>query len=326
MSLFNELQWEIIEKPRSTYNYAKILETQKESEEEKAKREKAERKALCAEKKKEMSKEEFELWRRKAYYQLQKEERIEKQLDKYYKNKREEEALLEEIYKDVYDPIPEPINYDKYYLEKFKDDDRDSDNKYRFSWRSSKIIFENWKTIPRYRQPIRIYWRKWVEVSRKNLLKKEIEAYKLLLPHLPELKDERFMLKKKQTLTKYPLRNVNWNLAKITMNSDIAPSHICNVLDAIHRDKYIASEAYLWRNSFIIWDMLVTQTGNKFQPCLENNIPWLTPETVEDIHEVRMQRRKHKGKEKPPIYMVPDAYLVKIPINEWETYFYIIPT
>ena len=112
---------------------------------------------MCAEKKKEMSKEEFELWRRKAYYQLQKEERIEKQLDRYYKNKREEEELLEEIYKNVYDPIPEPINYDKYYLEKYKDDDRDSDNKYRFSWRSSKIIFENWKTIPRYRQPIRIY-------------------------------------------------------------------------------------------------------------------------------------------------------------------------
>ena len=30
--------------------------------------------------------------------------------------------------------------------------------------------------------------------------------------------------------------------------------------------------------------MLVTQTGGKFQPCLENNIPWLTPETVEGLH------------------------------------------
>lgn len=73
-------------------------------------------------------------------------------------------------------------------------------------------------------------------------------------------------------------------------------------------------------------DVVVTQTGHMFQPCLENNIPRLTPETIENIHSVRMGRRKKKQKEKPPIYMVCDAYLLKISINERENFYYIVPT
>ena len=104
-----------------------------------------------------LSKEEFNKWRQKAYYQWQKEERIKKSLDRYYRNKTEEETIIEDVYKDVYDVLPEPINYDKYYTEKYREDDMDVDGKYRFSWRSSKIIFDYWKFMPRYKKPIRIY-------------------------------------------------------------------------------------------------------------------------------------------------------------------------
>lgn len=72
-----------------------------------------------------MSKEEFNKWRQKERYQRNKKRRIEKQLEQYYRNKKEGEAFLEEIYKNVYDTLPEPINRDKYYLEKFKEDDTD---------------------------------------------------------------------------------------------------------------------------------------------------------------------------------------------------------
>lgn len=273
-----------------------------------------------------LPKEEFNEWRQKAYYQRQKKERSKKNLDRYYRNKAAEEAFFEEIYKDVYDPIPEPINYDKYYTEKFREDDMDADGKYRFSRWSSKIIFDNWRYMPKYKKPIRIYWRRGINAAINNLLREEWKAYELLLPYLDELKDAKFALKRFQTITKYPLWNVSGKLGELCMSSDIAPSHICNVLSAIQRDKYIISEAYLWRTNFIMWDVVVTQTGHKFQPCLENNIPWITKDTIEWLHEVRMKRWKKKWKEKPPIYMVSDAYLVKIPINEWETYFYIIPT
>lgn len=65
--------------------------------------------------------------------------------------------MLEEIYEEVYDPLPEPINYDKYYTEKFREDDMTKDGKYRFCWWSSKIIFEDWKFMPKWTKPIRIY-------------------------------------------------------------------------------------------------------------------------------------------------------------------------
>lgn len=326
MSLFNELQWEIIEKPRQTYNYLTILKEKKENEEDRKKREKQEWKQLCEEKKKEMSKEEFNKWRQREWYQRNKKKHIKKQLDVYYKNKAEEEVLIEEIYKDVYDVLPEPINYDKYYTAKFRNDDVNSENKYKFCWWSSKLMFENWKFMRKRKKPFRIYWRKWVKETMNNLATQEARAYQLLLPHLDELDNSVFYLKEKQTLTKYPLWYVTWKLAELIQSSDIAPSHVCNVLSAIQRWKYIASEVYLWRASFIIGDVLVTQTGSMFQISLENNLPWLTPDNIEEIHEIRMKRRKKKWKEKPPIYMVRDAYLVKIPINERENLFYIIPT
>lgn len=320
MSLFEEFQkWDIIDNPGWLRIYRK---KPRKTQDEKKK----ERKELNKKKKKELPPEEFKKRRQDAYYQLQKKERRQKNLERYYRNKKEEEVILEEIYKNVYDVIPEPINYDKYYLEKFKEDDIDCDGKYRFSRRSSKIIFENWKTMPRRKQPIKIYWRKWVKAVINNLLREEWKAYQLLLPHLKELEDAKFSIKKKQGLTKYPLWNVSGKLWELCMNSDVAPSHICNVLDAIHRDKYIISEAYLWRNSFIMGDVIVTQTGHKLQPCLENNIPWLAPDTVDDIHEIRMKRRKKKWKEKPPLYMLKDAYLVQVKVNEREIFYYLIPT
>lgn len=322
MSLFNLLQWELIEKPRDSYNYRKVL---KETAEEKAKMKKTERKALCMEMKDKLSEEEFRKWRQKEWYKKNKKKIIDTQLSWYYKKKQEEEGVLEEIYEEVYDPLPEPINYDKYYTAKFRNDDVNSENKYKFCWRSSKLIFENWGRLPKQKTPFRIYWRKWVKEVMNALVKQETRAYQLLLPHLSELEWVRYFIQRHQTLTKYPLWSVYWKLAELIENSDIPPSHICNVLSAIQRDKYIVSEVYLWRTNFIVWDVLVTQTGNMFQICLENNLPWLTPQNVEQIHKTRMKWRKKKWEEKPPIYLVEDAYLVKYQLNERETQFYIIP-
>lgn len=325
MSLFNQLQWEIIEKPRDSYNYRKVLKERDETAEEKAKREKDEWKALSKEMKGKLTAEEFSEWRKKAWYERNKKERSKAQLERYYRKKDEEEAMLEEIYEEIYDPLPEPINCDKYYTAKFRNDDVNSENKYKFCWWSSKLIFEKWGWLPKQKTPFRIYWRKGVKEVMNVLARQEARAYQLLLPHLNELEGEKFFIQKHQTLTKYPLRSVYWKLAELVKNSDIPPSHICNVLSAIQRDKYIVSEVYLWRTNFIVWDVLVTQTGNMFQICLENNLPWLKPNNVEEIHDIRMKWRKKKWEEKPPIYLVEDAYLVKYQLNERETQFYIIP-
>lgn len=119
--------------------------------------EKAERKALRMEMKDKLSEEEFRKWRQKEWYKKNKKKIIDTQLSWYYKKKQEEEDMLEEIYEEVYDPLPEPINYDKYYTAKFRNDDVNSENKYKFCWRSSKLIFENWGWLPKQKTPFRIY-------------------------------------------------------------------------------------------------------------------------------------------------------------------------
>ena len=72
--------------------------------------------------------------------------------------------------------------------------------------------------------------------------------------------------------------------------------------------------------------MLVTGTGNLFRIALNNNLSRLTKDTVEEIHQKRMAWIKSKSNDAPPIYIVNDAYLIKIKINERETLFYIVPT
>ena len=84
MSLFNDLQSELIEEPKKLGNYRKILRKEKETEEEKVARKKKEWKDLCAQKKQEMSKEEFEARSMKEYYKRNRKKRIEKQLKLYY--------------------------------------------------------------------------------------------------------------------------------------------------------------------------------------------------------------------------------------------------
>lgn len=77
-------------------------------------------------------------------------------------------------------------------------------------------------------------------------------------------------------------------------NSDISDNQICCVASALLRDKYIVSELYMGRVSFLLGDVIVTQAGNILRPSLENNIPWLTKDTVETLHKKRMDWLKKK--------------------------------
>lgn len=325
MSLFNELQWQIIENPKATYSSLKIRKEKKESEEEEKKRLKQERKELCTQKKKELSKEEYDKRRVKERYQWNKKWYGEKQLNDYYKRKAEDEATIEQIYNEVYDTIPEPINRDEYYTQRFRDDDTVKRG-YRFAWRSSKLANLNWKSVPKQKKPFRISNRRSMEYSMRLLHDIQYEVYQYLSPHLEEIKNCRNYIYKKQKPYDFPLWHIDEPLKTLAEWLDMSPARVVNVADAMIRWKLIVSELYLWRTSFIFWDVLVTQTGNTYRIALENNLPWLTKDTVEDIHEKRMQWRKHKWKDKPPIYIVNDAYLVKYEPNEREKIFYIIPT
>ncbi len=102
-------------------------------------------------------------------------------------------------------------------------------------------------------------------------------------------------------------------------------NQVCSVASAMLRDKYIISEVYLGRVSFLVGDVIISQAGNVLRPCLENNIPWLTKDTVDELHKKRMDWLKKKTDDLK-IYILRDTYLVKYQLNEREKMFYIIPT
>lgn len=325
MSLFNDLKWEIIQNPKSTYNYIKVLKEEKESEEEKEKRLKDEWKNLCAQKKQELSKEEYNKRRIKEWYNRNKERYSEKQLKSYYKRKEEEGMIIEGIYKEVYDPLPEPINWDKYYAKEFRDDDINYEGKFKFSWWASRLNWVKPSKEKAYTKPVKVYnfanlW--WVL---SNLWRIQDRAYEYLKPHINEINLGDFKLSKKQSLTKNPMRVVWWNMRKLTDNTDISMNQLCSVASAMLRDKYIISEVYLGRASFLVGDIIISQAGNIYRPCLENNIPRLTSDTAGELHKKRLDWLKKKTDDLD-IYVLRDTYLVKYQLNRREKMFYIIPT
>mgnify|MGYP003310550433 CR=1 FL=1 len=68
-----------------------------------------------------LSPEEYKKWRQQQNYQKRKNDIA----DRYKKNKEETEAMIEEIYKDVYDAIPPKLSPDEEYLIKYKKDNVD---------------------------------------------------------------------------------------------------------------------------------------------------------------------------------------------------------
>lgn len=325
MSLFNDLKWEIIQNPKATYNYVKVLKKEKETEEDEEKRLKKERKELLAQKKQELPKEEYDKRRVKEWYKRNKERYAKKQLERYHKEKAEEEEMIEGIYKDIYDTIPDPINWDKYYTKKYREDDINYEGKFKFSWWASRLNWVKPSREKRYDNPIRIHnhWAlNWMITSLGNMQDK---AYGLVKEHINEIDLKNFCLSKKQGLTKNPMWVTSWKMRELLQVSNISNNQICSVASAMLRDKYIVSEIYMGRVSFLIGDVIITQAGNVLRPCLENNIPWLTPDTVEELHKKRLSWLKKKIDDLD-IYILRDTYLVKYQPNEFEQRFYLIPT
>lgn len=315
MSLFNELQDELIEKPINTRDYYKFLK-QRNNKERKTD------KQIRKEKRKELLKEEFIKRYKKDYYKKKK--------DRYKRRYKEYQEWLENMMWEICDElradVPDLVNRDKYYTEKYKKDDTKR-AAYKFAWRSSKIRRLNWNWLPRQMSPFRISNRKGVDRCIKELLNTQWKVYEYLKPHLNEIKKCEISLHRKQQPYDYPTYTIDEPLNSLCESSDINTWRIVYVAEWMIRDKFMVTELYLWRTSFIFWDVLVTQTWNLFRIALENNLPWLTKDTVEDIHSRRMSRWKDKNdKDMPPIYIVQDAYLIKIKINERENLYYIVPT
>ena len=257
----------------------------------------------------------------KNYYKKKKDEVKKKGKEKRDQEKREAEAL----FKEVLDEMEWPVDLDKFYFEKYKQDDLDSWWRFKYYWWASRLNFEKASALPKYKSAIRIYERKALNRIVSDLWKMQDRAYEYIKPHLNEISLKDFKLSRKQMFTKAPMRVSWWRMRELIEGTDISNNQICTVASALLRDKYIVNELYLWRVSFLIWDVIISQSGNVFRPMLENNIPWLTKDTVEELHKKRFERLNRDINDLS-IYALWDAYLIKVHPNERETYFYIVPT
>lgn len=315
MSLFSDFtQGAIIQNPKATYSYKKALEIKKETEPVKTWKE------IRNEMREKLTPEEYKKRLYKETYQRKKEDIAKK----YQEKKAEEEAYIEEIYKEVYDVLPEPQNYDKIYADKYDADDRDSWGKYRYYWRCSRLNYIKPSKLGKLGYPIRIYNRN-LNLLISNLSAMQNKAYEYIKPHINELDLRDFKLSKKQFFTKAPMW-VSWEKMRKFMDTEwISNNQICTVASALLRDKYLISEVYLGRCSFLVWDIIITQNWNVLRPILENNIPWLTKDTVEDLHQKRLDYLKKKIDDLQ-IYALRDCYLFKVQLDKKEPWFYIVPT
>lgn len=150
-------------------------------------------------------------------------------------------------------------------------------------------------------------------------------AYEYIKPYIDEFDIKDFKLSKKQFFTKAPMRSSNKKMQELLANTDISNNQICTVASALLRDKYMQTELYMGRLSFLVGDIIITQNGNILRPVLENNIPWLTKDTVEELHQKRMARLK-KETDDLKIYALWDCYFLRVQPNERETLFYFTPT
>lgn len=317
MSLFNDLQWEIIERPRTTWAYHRILK-------EKNKGEQKERKELMKEKRKELPPEEYKKRWQVNHYKRKRKEIIEKTRKRRKEDKEDMNKFLEEIYEEVYWDRG-GANRDEYYYKKYFNDDTDSEWRHRYYRRASRMRWLMPSKLKKIEYPIRILERKWMKEMFTSKSKIQDDAYKCLKPHIGEITMSDLKIAGKQFFTKSPMRVTKGKMQELANNSWIPKNQLCCVASAMLRDKYICSELYLWPVSYLIGDVIISQGGNIFRPILGNSLPWLTKETVEELHEKRMKYLK-KENDDVPIYVLRDAYLIKIPVNKLENLFYIVPT
>ena len=325
MSLFSSLSaWKILENPKQLAQYQRI----KKKKEEKDTRIKTE-KEIRKEMREKLSEEEYKKWWHKQNYAKKKKEIAER----YKQKKKEEELMIEEIYKEVYDTLPEPVSIDKYYIEKYREEDTDWEWRYRYSWWASPLAnLRQWR-VSRWTTPIRIAENYDMSSLMINQIRIQTNVYKFIYPHIKDISPGSFKIASKQKVTARPMRATSKQIDELTRESGYPKHQICEMIRALHRWVYMPDGVFLWNISWIFGEEIVTSMGHMFKIALENNLPWLTPDNVEDV---RNKRLAYKRKwDDCPIYILFNAYLIRVPAwkiyeddgikDYWHYYYYVIP-
>lgn len=328
MSLFNQLQWQLIENPSQLKQRKEIVKKQKQNtKEQKRMQELKEMKAK-------LSPDEYKKWYKVKRNKDNKKRRHERYVQDYAKVKAERDAISEEVLSEVEYKYEKEQNIDEYYTEKFREDDTDWEWRYRYSWRASPLAKIKRVWTQRYEKPVRITDANCgFNALIERQLKMQWNVYKLVRAHLDEIEYWTFAMAKEQKVTARPMRGMYGRILELAEESGYPKHQICEIARALKDGTYMAGEVFLWRISWIFGDVIVTSMGHMFRIALENNLKWLTPDTVEEIHQQRLNY-KHK-EDKCPIRLLYNAYLIKVPAckiiekdwikDYWHYSYYVVP-
>lgn len=329
MSLFDSFKkWTIIENPSQ-------LKQRKERVKEEKKKAKVSKEAqLRAEMKAKLSPEEYYKWYQKRWRDNNKKIKHKLYVKSYAKQREERDEISEEVLSEIEYKWEKEQTVDEYYIEKFREDDTDWEWRYRYSWWASPLAKINRRLAPYYKYPIRIA-ENYPEMGRlmKTQLSVQWNIYKLIYPQLNEIGLWSFKMAEKQKVTARPMWNMTWKILEIAEESWYPKHQICEITWALQTGTYIPSEVYLWHISWIFWDVIVTSMGHMFKIALENNLKRLTPGTIEEIHQQRLNYKKRWDKCR--IYPLYNSYLIKVPAckiyekdwikDYWHYFYYVVP-
>lgn len=329
MSLFDTLkEGEIIENPSQLKQRKEYVKKEKE------KKKKMKEDKLKEEMKAKLSPEEYSKRYQKRWREKNKKRKHELYLADYAKQKEERDKITEEVLSEIEYKWEKELTIDEYFIEKFREEDTDWEWRYRYSWRASPLAKLDKVWAPRQKFPVRIaenYWN--MNVLIKKQLSIQWDIYKLIYPHLNEIELGSFRMAPNQKVTARPMWNMTWRILELAEESWYPKHQICEITWALQKWIYMPSEVYLWHISRIFWDVIVTSMGHMFKIALENNLKRLTPETIE---EMRQQRLNYKKKwDKCRIYTLINSYLIRVPAckiyeadgikNYWHYFYYIVP-
>lgn len=328
MSLFDTFkQWEIIENPSQLKQRKERVKKEKEDVKKQKKVQ------LREEMKAKLSPEEYEKWYQKEWRIHNKKRKHDWYVKDYAKVKAERDKISEEVLSEIEYKWEKEQTIDEYYIEKFREDDTDWEWRYRYSWRASPLAKINRKRTNYYERPIRIAENYNMNILVKTQSSVQQNVYELIYPHLNEIEPWSFKMAEKQKVTARPMWNMVWKILELAEESWYPKHQICEITWALQKGVYIPEEIYLWHISRIFWDVIVTSMGHMFKIALENNLKWLTPDTVEEIHQQRLNYKKEWDKCR--IYPLYNSYLIKIPAckiyekdwikDYWHYFYYVVP-
>lgn len=300
------MSWKLLDKKQTLSNKNSIQKAKREKEEYKTE------KQIRKEMKEKLSPEDYYRWYHRTYYHKSDKEKTKRRNDNKSRIWFEEtKKLLLELYWE--DKKEQTI--DEYYIEKYRADDVDSDWRYRQMRWATDIWRIAWTDYIWF--PIRIA----ENINMNKLMPRQLWEQTKAYNHL-KWKDldnvQCWLLINWKNSLRNPRRWGNDNFISLAENEEwISRLQIWEMIRRIQAWVFMP-EVWVWYRCFMVWDIIATSMWHMFKIALENNLDWLTKDTIDSIHEQRkyIWHNCNKRVKWFPIACMDNCYLIKIPADK----------